>query len=74
MYEKLSENERASCVLRVFAGNCVFAQNLSDSFHLSQEAWGPTGPRKYENWHFVWLLMVPRCWSPVCHERSEFSR
>lgn len=55
-------------------GNCVFAQKLSDSFLLSQEAWSPAGPRKYENWHFVGLLMVPCCWSPACHERSEFSR
>lgn len=77
MYKKLSENERVNCVLRVFAPEesaCLY-KILSDSFHLSQEARSPAGPRKYENWHFVGLLpMVTRCWSPVCHERSEFVR
>lgn len=77
MYKKLSENERASCILRMFAPEetACLHKILSDSFHLSQEAWSPAGPRKYENWHFVGpLLTVSRCWSPVCHERSEFFR
>lgn len=77
IYENLSENEKASCIFRVFAPKetaCLY-KILSDSFHLSQESRSPTGLRKYENWHFVGPLpMVIRCWSLVCHERSEFVR